>query len=597
MLRQNKNNLVKSWKIIKEVINKKKKDHISDKFEINGKMVTDKMSIANSFNEFYVNVGSSLASKIPSTNINPTSYILNENKHSMFLTPVTHSEIFKIINDLKETSAGCDGIIAKVIKQNCELFIVPLCHILNLSLNNGYFPDPLKLAQVTPVFKSGNKQHIGNYRPVSVLPLFSKIFERVMYCRLLSFLTKHNILYDYQFGFREKHSTNLALIHLVNKILQSWENGNIVIGLFLDLSKAFDTVNHDILLGKLCKYGIRGVALNWFRSYLSNRKQFVKINNMKSDILNINCGIPQGSILGPLLFLIYVNDMQSISKKLYFLLFADDTNVFIDGKDADTIVNHLNEELKLLIQWLHVNKLSLNISKTHYIIFSPKRYVTVQNEIHINNNNVDQVKSTKFLGVVLDAQLSWCQHVCHLKNKISKGIGIICQARKVLNHSTLVTLYYCFISPYLNYCIEIWGRAADKYLDSLHKLQKRAVRIIVSAKFTAHTEPIFKNLSILPLKKIYQCSSILFMFKFIKGMQPEISKSLFKLNSEFCHYVTRQSSLLYLPKLRMSISQKFITYTGVKFWNYVCTKMENNCSFVCFKRRLRTYLLTFDICI
>ena len=244
-----------------------------------------------------MNIGHDLSRDIPNIRNDPTGYIPANLKYSMFVSPVTQIEILNVISNLKESSAGHDEIPSKLLKKTCHLLIEPLLHVIYLSLLNGVFPDELKIAQVLLLFKSGDKSIINNYRPVSILSVFSKIFEHVMYNRLLSFLNTHKVLYEFQFGFREKHGTNIAFkTFLVDKILKSWENGEIVLGLFLDFSKAFDTVNHEILISKLYKYGIRGITLNWFKSYLPNRKQYVSYHYIKSNEFNITCGIPQGSI-------------------------------------------------------------------------------------------------------------------------------------------------------------------------------------------------------------------------------------------------------------------------------------------------------------
>ena len=222
-------------------------------------------------------------------------------------------------------------------------------------------------------------------------------------------------------------------------------------------------------------------------------RQFVLFNNTKSSVKNINCGIPQGSILGPLLFLIYVNDIATVSPKLFFLIFADDTNVFIDGKDIVTVLKCLNEQLAKLIQWLYANKLSLNISKTHFIIFTLKKCVNCENKVFMNNEIIKQVKFTKFLGVVIDERLSWCEHISYIKSKISKGIGILCKARKMLNSSTLITLYHSFIYPYLTYCVEIWGSSSKKYTDSLYKLQKKLLEYLFQ-QIIMHPHNLFLNI-------------------------------------------------------------------------------------------------------
>ena len=284
----------------------------------------------------------------------------------------------------------------------------------------------MTIAKVIPLFKSGDTSLVSNYRPISILPLFSKIIERLMYNRLISFINKFKLLYIFQFGFRLDHSPDQALIYLVDKISNALENGEYVIGLFLDFSKAFDTVNHDILLSKMECYGIRGIALNWFKSYLSCRQQYVKYNDVESSKANISCGVPQGSILGPILFLLYINDLAYVSKKIFSLFFADDSNMFISGKDPNELIEVMNDELITILDWLRANRLSLNIDKTHYIIFKkPRSKLILNRQLYIDNHTIDRVTCSKFLGVFIDQNLSFNEHIMYIKGKIARGIGIL----------------------------------------------------------------------------------------------------------------------------------------------------------------------------
>ena len=253
---------------------------------------------------------------------------------------------------------GYDRISTSLLKQIIHVIADPLAHIFNQSLQQGVFPDLFKIAKVNPIFKKGDSHEISNYRPISLLPSISKVLEKIVYNRLFDFLNTHNILNSNQYGFRKNHSTDQALIQIYDKITNAMANKQHVIGIFLDLSKAFDTLDHNILLYKLEFYGIRGQALSWFKDYLIKRKQYVTFNGLNSDLLPVECGVPQGSILGPLLFLLYVNDLSNTSSLLSFVLFADDTNIFCSHTKLESLVNILNNELSKVSNWFKCNKLS-----------------------------------------------------------------------------------------------------------------------------------------------------------------------------------------------------------------------------------------------
>ena len=282
---------------------------------------------------------------------------------SIFLEPIVPRELDEIIKSLKNGAPGGDGITAQILKTIRQSINGPVRYLWNRSLTEGVFPDELKLANVLPLFKSGDPLLFNNLRPISLLCVLSKVFDKIMYSRLYNFLEQQKILIKYQFDFRKYHSSYMALMIMMDEIIKALNNYDCVVGIFLNLSKAFDTVNHGILLDKLCHYGVRDNALDWFRSYLSGRRQFVTYNGVSSSTKTITCGVPQGSILEPLLFLLHINDLYSVCSTSVPLLYADDTSLFSKGEDIDTLVRGINFELDDISTWLKINKLSLNVKK------------------------------------------------------------------------------------------------------------------------------------------------------------------------------------------------------------------------------------------
>ena len=329
------------------------RNNISSKItqlNINGEIIDNPKVVADQLNNFFVNVGPLTESSIPtSENISPLKFVKQRNQLDFLLAHVSDEEVLDIINVLENKSTGPASIPVKLLKLIPDLIIIPLCKLINLSFVSGTFPDPLKIVKVRPIHKNGSTQDMNNYRPISLLSIFDKIMEKIMHNRLYHFLEVNNILYSKQFGFRKNNSTVNALIKITEKIKESIDKGKYGCGIFIDLRKAFDTVNHEILLFKMEHYGIRGSTLQWFKSYLHERKQYVYINGECSELKPISCGVPQGSVLGPLLFLIYINDLPNISKKLDLYLFADDTNIYYEDQSLANLEKKVNKELKTYI--------------------------------------------------------------------------------------------------------------------------------------------------------------------------------------------------------------------------------------------------------
>ena len=583
----------------------KKKDRVPTSFHENGETFTDPTVIADKFNDYFVNIGQSISRSIPGSIKSSQYYCKTNHVKSLFLSPVDVCEVIKISKSLiSNASSGVDNVSNKVVKPVINSIVLPLVHIFNLSFSTGKVPSKLKRSKVVPVFKKNDPSKFTNYRPISLLPCFSKIIERLMYNRLYKFLTFNNLLNNSQFGFRANHSCEHILLKVQQRILDSFHCNKCLIGVFLDLSKAFDTMDHSILLCKLKQYGIRGIALDWFSDYLSNRTQFTHVNNASSTVLNVSIGVPQGSVLGPLLFLIYINDFPNSSDLLSFYQFADDTSIFYSSNTLANTVNVLNSELIKVSDWLRANKLSLNIAKTKCIYFEKKGNTRINisinnnnnnniNDISINNNlniciNNNQIlpcSSVNFLGITINRHLVWNDHINNILLKLKRNTGLISRLKYTLLKENLKTLYDSLIVSYLNYCNIIWATSANQCdLSKLFKVQKKCLRIVSNSHYLAESKPIFYDLSLLNIFDINKLQIGTFMYKYEKQILPDIFLNSFQYNSQIHNYNTRSATKFHLWT-------KSLSHIGPQTWNSIPTGITSAPFQSTFKRKYKQFLL------
>ena len=398
---------------------------------------------------------------------------------------------------------------------------------------------------------------------MSLLPAISKILEKNIFEQLSSYLRDSRLLFDHQYGFRPKHSTEYAALELIDRIITQLDKDEIPINIYLDLSKAFDTIDHIILIDKLKYYGVHGTNLNLFSSYLENRKQYTEIDNIKSNMLQITTGVPQGSILGPLLFIIYINDFAQASKMFNFLIYADDTtlsstlNVFSDNTHDQNFESLINEELVKINDWLKINKLSLNVVKSKFMIFQKKNKNIQILNLKIDNVNIDQVKEFNFLGLIIDTNLNWKKHAEKISNACSKKIGILNKLKHILPLDIKKILYNSLIVPHINYCIMAWGFESNRII----KLQKKALRIITLSNYISHTEPLYKQLSLLKVDDILKLQQLKFYYKYLHNDLPRYLQNWrFVFKCEVHGHDTRYKNKIYTYKIKHEFAKKCLRH-------------------------------------
>ena len=576
---QYSNNIKKIWIGIKNIINIKTKDQNSPNcIEVNNDLVTDNKAICNNFNEYFTTV----AEKILKNNRTPIlrtfdKYLPERNSKSFVFDPCTPNEVFLLVEQLNpHKGTGPNGIHTEILKLINHLICDTLCKIFNMCITSGKHPDKLKLAHALPIFKKGSRLLVSNYRPISLLSNLNKILEKIMHKRIYAFLEKYEILYELQFGFRAGYSTTHALIHMTEAIRSALDSGSVTCGIFVDFQKAFDTVNHEILLKKLEHYGFRGVVNNWFRSYLTDRRQKVVINGFESESSILLHGVPQGSVLGPILFLIYINDLHRCIKYSTTYHFADDTNLLHVSKDYKTLQKKVNYDLFSLHKWLTANKISLNDGKTELIYFRKSGPTPLLN-IKLHGKTLSPTKFVKYLGIYLDEFLSGNVQCSELIKKLNRANGMLAKARHYVPEPELKNVYHAIFSSHILYGSQVWTSKLISVTDKISRLQKTAMRIMTFSEFRAHSEPLFKKLEILKFHDSLSINNCSFVYDYFNNNLPGSFINTFIRTTDLYKYSTRQAStgLLHVPKYNTTtFGLKCIYKRCIDSWNKLSTEIN-----------------------
>ena len=485
----------KVWEGIRELINDNtNKANKTVTLDIDNNITSEPDQVANSFNNHFSTVADKIRNKIIFSSKHFSSYLKKRNENSLFMTPTSPQEIINVIESLNtKKSNGPQSVPFKILDVLKPEVSSILSKLFNLSLQSGIFPSILKTVNVLPIYKNkGSPLSVNNYRPISLLSNIDKIFEKIVKERLLNFLKLNNIIINKQFGFRNKHSTLHALMSLTENIRKNLDKGNYSCEIFIDLQKAFDTVDHKILLSKLDHYGIRGVTNAWFESYLNDRTQSVFVNNSISSKIKIKYGVPQGSVLGPILFLIYINDLLNSIFFSDVFHFADDTSLLYSASSLSKIRKSLNLDLKSLQNWLNSNKISLNALKTQVVLFRHQnKPLNYDLRLKINGVKLQISSFVSYLGVQLDCHLNWNLYTENLSLKLRRCIGILSRLRHSCPKSVLVSVYNALFFSHVSYACQVWGQNTPPNLDRIIKLQKSALRVITFSDFRQPSKPLY----------------------------------------------------------------------------------------------------------
>ena len=559
---KNSNDKIKTvWKVINDETGKTKQHSNNYKLKLDNRLITSDLDVAAEFEKFFSNIPVETTKYLKSSSIMAETILksnVNKCNRNFNFHHITSQQIIKNFRSLNvKKTEDLWGISVKVASTIIDSVAPRLALIFNKCIEMGTFPDLMKQSKIIPLFKNGSKSDPSNFRPISILPTFSKIFEKIMLNQLLSHFRDNNLMHNKQYGFTRGRSTADAGSTLVKCIFDAWEKCQDAIGIFCDLSKAFDCVHHETLILKLKYYGISNIASTLIASYLSNRIQKVDINGEKSQGSPVLMGVPQGSILGPFLFLVYINDLPHMVNNLHdIVLFADDTSLVFNIDRNQTNFDDVNEAVSRVLNWFTINNLMLNTKKTKCIRFSLPGVKQCPTKINLNGETLDLVDSAVFLGITVDSKLQWGPHISALSSRLSSAAFAVKKIRQITNVETARLVYFSYFHSIMAYGILLWGSAAE--LESIFVIQKRAVRAIYNLGSRVSLRERFKKFKILTVISQYILQNIVYIHK---------NKESFRKNCDVHRFNTRNKNKLALPSFRLHKTTNSFLGLAVPIYN------------------------------
>ena len=556
-----RNNTSKLWKVINAITGKiNNKTNVIEHIKVDNVRCYNSQLIANEFGKFFSSIGETYAKRIPQSKL-PTNHYLDKiprQPKSIYLTPTNHKEIEKLIQGLpNKSSSGYDNINNILLKKLSDELVVPLTMICNTSMVTGTFPKQMKTAVVIPLFKSKERELVNNYRPISLLLTISKLLEKVMYTRVYDFMQNTNQIYESQYGFRTGHSCENAISEALGEIVKGLQNGKTTVCILLDLSKAFDSLDHNTIFEKMDKYGLRGLCLNWFKSYLMDRDLKVRCKNRHgvntySDLYKVDFGTPQGSCLGPLIFMIFCNDLRLNLEYLKSIQFADDSTLLKSHKNLRYLTFCIEHDLTQIQDWFNANQLTLNADKTVCMVFSPKPIQKDELSISLSDTVLPVVPCSKFLGLWIDSNLNWTEHIRRLTTRIYSRMGLLKRGKNLLTIHARKILYFAQIHSILSYGIVIWGNMiSQSRLDKLQRIQDLSVQLI-DPKSLLHK--VYVDHKILTIENMIKLENSKIWYKYYHNLLPTRLHEIMTEDSneqtvvKSHKYNTRQKTELNVPR-------------------------------------------------
>lgn len=582
----------KCWKFLNETLGRTTKRSLNLK-DSNGETILHDLQKAEFLNRHFLQSIAHLRVQIQHTSTDSFNFFRTMTLHNDRLTfeGTTYEEVKSIISNLSPCkSSGHDNISTKLLLE-CSNELTPyISNLFNTIISSSIYPDVLKIHKVVPIPKEKNASTADKFRPIAVLSIIDNIFERILYNQISIYMKNHNLLNDFQYGFREGCGTEEAVVNVVNFICKGLDEGSSgVAGIFYDFSKAFDLIDHDILIQKLEYYGVRGNELSLLKSYLSSRKQFVQINNHRSSFGDVECGVPQGSVLGPLLFTIYLNDIKNLGLSGKIFIYADDICIFYPYKHETAVKAYMERDASLLSEFARINKLILNASKTQLIRFKPYNLHNINFSVFVDGSEVTEVHTVKYLGIHLQSNLAWSDHIQYIKGKTAQAVGILYKFKNKFDRNTKFLLYNALIQSHFNYLAILYGYKKSTEFKSLQRIQNKALKLVSNLPVRHPTISLYRDIfqTVLPIYGTYKMQLLLYVFKCVHNIGHHTI--LFRTNQYSIS--TRTNGSLTLAWCRLETTKQRIEYMGSREFNNLPPNIKNVNRISVFKTMLKNHLL------